>query len=68
MENYAIEVHSLKSDAKYLGFIGLAEVAYQHELKSKENNMQFVEEDFENLEREYRKYLDIAKKYNSNSN
>ena len=68
MENYAIEVHSLKSDAKYLGFMKLAEVAYQHELKSKENNIKFVEEDFENLEREYRKYLDIAKKYNSNSN
>ena len=38
MENYAIEVHSLKSDCKYLGFMTLADIAYQHELKSKEND------------------------------
>ena len=35
MPNYAILVHSLKSDAKYLGFTKLAELAYAHELKSK---------------------------------
>ena len=35
MSNYAILVHSLKSDAKYLGFTKLAELAYNHELKVK---------------------------------
>ncbi len=35
MANYAILVHSLKSDAKYFGFDKLAELAYDHEMKSK---------------------------------
>ena len=34
MPNYAILVHSLKSDSKYLGFTKLAELAYNHEMKS----------------------------------
>ena len=63
MSNYAIEVHSLKSDAKYLGFMTLADIAYQHELKSKENNSEFVSAHFEELEVEFKKTLEIAKNY-----
>ena len=68
MENYAIEVHSLKSDSKYLGFMSLADIAYQHELKSKENDSSFVNEHFSELETEYNKALNIAKKYNEMTN
>ena len=32
MPNYAIIVHSIKSDSKYLGFTKLAELAYNHEM------------------------------------
>lgn len=64
MKNYAIEVHSLKSDAKYLGFMSLADIAYQHELKSKEENIAFVNEHFNELQIEYSKALEIAKNYN----
>ena len=46
MPNYAIEVHSLKSDCKYLGFMTLADIAYQHELKSKEADQAWVDENF----------------------
>ncbi|MEG2250149.1 MAG: Hpt domain-containing protein, partial [Bacilli bacterium] len=42
MPNYAILVHSLKSDSKYLGFTKLADLSYQHELESKNSNIQFV--------------------------
>src|SRR5574344_55724 len=42
MANYAILVHSLKSDAKYFGFERLAELSYQHEMESKANNFYFV--------------------------
>ena len=63
MENYAIDVHSLKSDCKYLGFYDLADVAYEHELKSKEKNIDFVNENFERLEIEYEKVLNIVKNY-----
>ena len=64
MENYAIEVHSLKSDAKYLGFTSLADISYQHELKSKENDNDFIQKYFKELETEYNKALSIAKTYN----
>ena len=67
MPNYAIEVHSLKSDCKYLGFMTLADVAYQHELKSKENDFHFVEEHFNELLEQYKKVLEIAKTYVSNN-
>ena len=64
MENYAIEVHSLKSDAKYLGFMSLAENSYKHELKSKDNDLSFINDNFGQLETEYNKALEIAKTYN----
>ena len=63
MKDYAIEVHSLKSDSKYLGLNRLAEVSYSHELASKENNIEFVKEHFSELEQEYEKALNILKKY-----
>lgn len=63
MSNYAIDVHSLKSDCKYLGFMKLADVAYQHELKSKENDSAFINEHFSELEEEYKNVLRIATKY-----
>ena len=42
MANYAIEVHALKSDSKYFGFTRLAELAYNHEMESKKNNMFYI--------------------------
>lgn len=63
MPDYAIEVHSLKSDCKYLGFMTLANIAYQHELKSKENDSSFVNEHFDELAKEYNNVLEIAKNY-----
>ena len=63
MENYAIDVHALKSDCKYLGFYDLADVAYEHELKSKEKDIEYVNNNFEKLEIEYSKVLKIVKEY-----
>ncbi len=63
MPKYAIEVHSLKSDCKYLGFMKLADVAYEHELKSKENNSEFVNQNFDKLEKEYNDAMAIIKEY-----
>ena len=42
MANYAILVHSLKSDARYFGFEMLADMAYNHEMESKAKNMYYV--------------------------
>ncbi len=52
MANYAILVHSLKSDAKYFGFDTMAKLTFEHEMKSKENDMFYVYENFENLMKE----------------
>ena len=63
MANYAILVHSLKSDAKYFGFTKLADLAYQHELKSKENDSNFVLNNFEELNTEFKRVLEVVNNY-----
>lgn len=63
MANYAIQVHSLKSDAKYFGFMALAEISYKHELESKANNMYFVTEHFDELMMEANRIINLVKKY-----
>lgn len=63
MPNYAILVHSIKSDSKYLGFTSLAEIALEHEMKSKENDINYVNEHFLELENEVKRIIDVAKKY-----
>ena len=63
MPNYAILVHSIKSDSKYLGFTHLAELAYEHELKSKENDIEFVNNNFSILENEILRIINIVKEY-----
>jgi len=63
MANYAILVHSLKSDARYFGFETLADMAYNHEMESKANNMYYVYEHYDELMTEAKKILSIVKKY-----
>lgn len=63
MPNYSVEVHSLKSDAKYFGMNRLAEVSLNHELKSKENDTDYVINNFEELEKEFNKVIEIVGKY-----
>ena len=50
LENYAVEVHSLKSDCKYLGFKKLANISFLHELKSKDKDKEYVDKHFKDLE------------------
>lgn len=63
MPNYAIYVHSLKSDAKYFGFTKLADLAYDQELKSKEGDMFYIYEHYQELIDEVEKTINIVKKY-----
>lgn len=63
MENYAIEVHALKSDSKYLGFTKLAELALNHEMKSKENNNEYINSNYNGLISELDNILEIVKNY-----
>lgn len=63
MPNYAIEVHALKSDARYLGFVALADLAYQFELKSKANDLMFVYDNYKTLREEALRVINLSKKY-----
>jgi len=63
MADYAILVHALKSDSKYLGFKELADIAYEHELASKANNVDEVNKKYDKLISEVEKVTELAKKY-----
>lgn len=63
MQNYAILVHAMKSDSKYLGFTGLAELSFNHELASKENKIQYIDEHYNELTDEAARIMSIVKKY-----
>lgn len=63
MANYAIEVHALKSDSKYFGFDNLAELAYNHEMESKKNNMFYVVDHYDELISEANRIYKIVSTY-----
>lgn len=63
MPNYAIFVHSLKSDCKYFGFMKLASIAYDHEMHSKSNNLKFVKEHYDELLAEGERVKEIVFTY-----
>lgn len=63
MPNYAIEVHSLKSDSKYLGFMTLADLAYKHEMASKAGDITSVNNHYQELITEADRIIAVAKKY-----
>ena len=56
-------VHSLKSDAKYFGFERLAELAYNHELRSKANDMYYVADNYKELMEEANRIVKLVKSY-----
>jgi CheY-like chemotaxis protein/HPt (histidine-containing phosphotransfer) domain-containing protein len=61
--NYAIYAHSIKSDARYLGFTSVAEVALQHEMAGKESNQHFIEKDYDHLVNITNEMISIVKDY-----
>ena len=63
MKNYAIYVHSLKSDARYFGFEKLAEMAFQHETESKSNNIYYVTENYDEFMTEAKRIVRVVKEY-----
>lgn len=63
MENYSILVHALKGECKYLGFNDLADICYNHQLKSEEDNTKYINDGFKILITEANKIKEIVKKY-----
>lgn len=62
-KEYAVLAHGIKSDAKYFGFTKLADIAYQHELKGKENDIDFIEKHHEEFFEEIKKTKEIIQPY-----
>ena len=63
MNNYAVEMCSLKSDAKYLGFTKLADLSFEHEIKSKANDIEFIRSTYKELILELTNIVNIIKNY-----
>lgn len=63
MDDYSILVHSLKTEARYLGFNDLSDMAYEHELASKENNIEYVNKNYQKIVKEAERLNKIMKEY-----
>ena len=63
MNNYAIYVHSLKSDARYFGFTKLAELAYNQEMKSKAGDVYYIYDTYDELMSEVDRLTHVVKQY-----
>ena len=61
--NYSILVHSMKSEAKYLGFMKEAEVFLAHELKGKERNEEYILNNFNEVCNTVRKIVTLLNTY-----
>lgn len=67
LANYAITVHSMKSDARYFGFTTLGEMAYEHELKSKAGDFSFVTSHINDLINETNRTIKLLQEYMSDT-
>jgi signal transduction histidine kinase/CheY-like chemotaxis protein/HPt (histidine-containing phosphotransfer) domain-containing protein len=63
MDNYNILVHSLKTEARYIGCNELADMYYEHEKAAKANDIEYVKKEYSNLKTESLKTYEIIKKY-----
>ena len=63
VSNYAILAHAMKSDSKYLGFKKLAELSLNHELKGKEDNIEYIKSHYDELMNEVERIINVVKKY-----
>lgn len=61
--SYAIDVHSIKSNAMFFGFTKLAEMALNHEQSSKAGNIDYLKEHFNELYNEVIKSINVIDKY-----
>lgn len=63
MKSYSIEVHALKSDLKYIGFFELSNIPFKHEIESKNNNITYINKNFNELETKINELMVICKEY-----
>lgn len=62
-EDYGIFAHSIKSDARYLGFTDIAAVCLEHEMAGKSSNQHFIESNYDNMMKNVDLMTSIVKRY-----
>ena len=63
LENYAIEVHAMKGDSKYLGFTKLAELSLNHQLKSEAGDINYVNDNYDDIINEDKRIIKVCNDY-----
>ncbi len=63
MGDYATYVHAIKGEANYLGFDKLVNMALDHQLRSQENNYDYIQENFNGLIQEIARVIKVSKIY-----
>ncbi len=63
LESYGRSAHALKSDARYLGFTHLAEMALEHEMESKDGNINYVHDHLNEIFEETNKMIELGRRY-----
>ena len=63
MVNYEIIVHALKSNFRTFGFTSTGEMFYQHELASKQNDINYVNEHYNELINEVNRVYAVLTQY-----
>ena len=63
MINYEIIVHALKSNFRTFGFTSTGEMFYQHELASKQNDINYVNQHYDELIKEVNRVYGILTNY-----
>jgi len=61
--NYSIVVHTIKSECMYLGITDLGNMMYSHQIKSRENDENYINNNYHALISEYKRVLDVIKIY-----
>lgn len=63
MKDYAIQVHAMKSDSNYLGFVTLAKMSLEHQLKSESDDSGYIKEHYHELKQEANRIIRLVKNY-----
>lgn len=61
--DYLVYVHGLKNSARTIGADQLADIAFEHERNSKEGNIIYITEHYEELMYEWNKSIEVVKEY-----
>ncbi len=63
LPSYSNAVHLINSDSKYFGFTKLAELSNEHEVKSRNNDYDYVNANYDTLVEEINRVMNLVKEY-----